>query len=103
MSKTNPLVASGLAASGFGAVTGTSEDPTDFPSEGHDSQLPDVGFVRKGQEIRTCSVTVEGTGEAQQTWVTGGFKDLVVLKSTGSEFADFYVDVFHHFRPAGLE
>ena len=42
----------------------------------------------------TASVTVEGTGDAQQTWVTGGFKDLVILKSTGSEFADFYVDEY---------
>ena len=59
----------------------------------------DHTFVRKGQEIRLCSVTVEGTGEAQQTWVTGGFKDLVILKSTGSEFADFYVDEFTTLAP----
>lgn len=52
----------------------------------------DHTFVRKGQEVRTCSVTVEGTGADQRTWVTGGFKDLVILKSTGSEFADFHVD-----------
>jgi len=59
----------------------------------------DHTFVRKGQEIRTCSVTVEGTGDDQQTWVTGGFKDLVILKSTGSEFADFYVDEFTTLAP----
>ena len=59
----------------------------------------DHTFVRKGQEVRLCSVTVEGTGDAQQTWVTGGFKDLVVLKSTGSEFADFYVDEFTTLAP----
>jgi len=59
----------------------------------------DHTFVRKGQEVRTCSVTVEGTGDDQQTWVTGGFKDLVILKSTGSEFADFYVDEFTTLAP----
>ncbi len=59
----------------------------------------DHTFVRKGQEVRTCSVTVEGTGPDQQTRVTGGFKDLVVLKSTGSEFADFYVDEFTTLAP----
>ena len=62
--------------------------------DGHDHT-----FVRKGQEIRTCSVTVEGTGADQRTWVTGGLKDLVVLKSTGSEFADFYVDEFTTLAP----
>jgi urate oxidase len=59
----------------------------------------DHTFVRKGQEIRTCSVTVEGSGDDQQTWVTGGFKDLIILKSTGSEFADFYVDPFTTLAP----
>jgi urate oxidase len=59
----------------------------------------DHTFVRKGQETRTCSVTVEGSGDGQQTWVTGGFKDLVILKSTGSEFADFYVDEFTTLAP----
>jgi urate oxidase len=59
----------------------------------------DHTFVRKGQEVRTCSVTVEGSGADQQTWVTGGFKDLVILKSTGSEFADFYVDPYTTLAP----
>jgi urate oxidase len=59
----------------------------------------DHTFVRKGQEIRLCSVTVDGSGDAQQTWVTGGFKDLVILKSTGSEFADFYVDPYTTLAP----
>ena len=59
----------------------------------------DHTFVRKGQEIRLCSVTVDGTGDDQRTWVTGGFKDLVILKSTGSEFADFYVDPYTTLAP----
>jgi urate oxidase len=64
-----------------------------------DGSEHDHTFVRKGQEIRTCSVTVEGAGDDQQTWVTGGFKDLVILKSTGSEFADFYVDPYTTLAP----
>jgi urate oxidase len=49
-------------------------------------------FVRAGQDVRTTAVTVEGKGSAQQAWVIGGLKDLVVLKSTGSEFAGFLKD-----------
>ena len=62
--------------------------------EGHDH-----AFVRKGQEVRTASVTVEGTGDAQRTWVTGGLKDLVILKSTRSEFHGFYEDAYTVLQP----
>jgi urate oxidase len=51
-------------------------------------------FVRAGQEVRTTAVTVEGTGPGQQAWVVSGLKDLVVLKSTGSEFAGFLTDPY---------
>jgi len=34
-------------------------------------------------------VTVEGSGADQHAWVVSGLKDLVVLKSTGSEFKGF--------------
>ncbi|AZZ51362.1 MULTISPECIES: factor-independent urate hydroxylase [Rathayibacter] len=54
----------------------------------------DHTWVRKGQEVRTASVTVEGTGDAQQVWITGGFKDLTILKSTGSEFHGFLTDPY---------
>ena len=54
----------------------------------------DHTWVRKGQEVRTASVTVEGEGDAQQVWVTGGFKDLTILKSTGSEFHGFLTDPY---------
>ncbi len=54
----------------------------------------DHTFVRKGQEVRTTVVTVDGKGADQQTWVVSGLKDLVVLKSTGSEFAGFLVDPY---------
>jgi urate oxidase len=49
-------------------------------------------FVRAGQEVRTASVTVEGRGPEQQVWVLSGLRDLVLLKSTGSEFAGFLRD-----------
>ncbi|WP_137845342.1 factor-independent urate hydroxylase [Microbacterium sp. 2FI] len=45
----------------------------------------DHSFVRKGQGTRLAAVqTIDGA-----THVTGGVKDLTVLKSTGSEFAGF--------------
>ncbi len=50
----------------------------------------DHAFVRRGQDVRTTVVTVEGTG----TWVVSGAKDLVVLKSTGSEFRGFFTDPY---------
>ena len=49
-------------------------------------------FARAGQDIRTAAVTAAGKGSAQQTWVISGLKDLVLLKSTGSEFAGFLTD-----------
>jgi urate oxidase len=44
--------------------------------------------------VRTTAVTVEGTGSAQRAWVVSGLKDLVMLKSTGSEFAGFLTDKY---------
>jgi urate oxidase len=49
-------------------------------------------FVRAGQEVRTTSVTVEGRGPEQRAWVVSGLRDLVLLKSTGSEFAGYLKD-----------
>ncbi len=51
-------------------------------------------FVRSGQEIRTASAIVEGSGGSMVVWVLAGLRDLVVLKSTGSEFAGFLKDRF---------
>jgi urate oxidase len=48
----------------------------------------DHSFVRRGQEVRTTVVTIDGDRE----WVVSGLKDLVVLKSTGSEFRGFLTD-----------
>lgn len=64
-----------------------------------DGREHDHTWVRKGQEIRTAEITVEGKGDAQKTWVIGGLKDLVVLKSTGSEFHDFLEDEYTILQP----
>ncbi|MFC7497594.1 MULTISPECIES: factor-independent urate hydroxylase [unclassified Nocardioides] len=50
----------------------------------------DHSFVRRGGAVRTCVVTV---GRAD-THVVSGIRDLVVLKSTGSEFRGFLRDEF---------
>jgi urate oxidase len=51
-------------------------------------------FVRAGQEIRTASAIVEDNDGTQAAWVLSGLRDLVVLKSTGSEFAGFLTDSY---------
>ncbi len=50
----------------------------------------DHSFVRRGQEVRNTVVTVDG----DRAWVVSGIKDLVLLKSTGSEFRGFYADQY---------
>lgn len=50
----------------------------------------DHTWLRRGPEIRTAAITVDATGE----YVIGGVKDLVLLKSTGSEFAGFLKDEY---------
>ncbi|MBB5955522.1 urate oxidase [Saccharothrix tamanrassetensis] len=45
----------------------------------------DHSFLQGSNEKRTTAVTVEGP----RAWVVSGLKDLVVLKSTGSEFHGF--------------
>jgi urate oxidase len=51
--------------------------------EGHDHS-----FVRGGDEKRNTIVTIEG----DDTWIVSGLSDVVVLKSTGSEFWGFPTD-----------
>ncbi|GAB2985005.1 factor-independent urate hydroxylase [Saccharothrix stipae] len=53
--------------------------------EGHDHS-----FVQGGNEKRTTAVTVEG----ERAWVVSGVRDVVVLKSTGSEFHGFPRDEY---------
>ncbi len=55
----------------------------------------DHTWVRRGQETRTTVLTVDG-GEEH---LVSGFKNLVVLKSTGSEFKDFLVDEYTTLAP----
>ena len=51
----------------------------------------DHAFVRRGQEIRTVAVTLDGD-DGGRAYVVSGLKDLTVLKSTGSEFRGFLHD-----------
>ena len=55
-----------------------------------DGREHDHAFVRRGGEVRTVEVDVTADGAV----VTSGLTDLVVLKSTGSEFRDFLHDEF---------
>ncbi len=55
----------------------------------------DYTWIRKGQEVRTAAITVDGEDE----YVVGGLKDLIILKSTGSEFAGFLSDPYTVLEP----
>ncbi len=50
----------------------------------------DHTWTRLGEEIRTTAITVDATGD----YVISGLKNLVILKSTRSEFTGFLVDEF---------
>lgn len=56
----------------------------------------DHAFVRRGGEVRTTVVDVS----ADETVVVSGLDDLVVLKSTGSEFKGFLRDEYTTLRDA---
>jgi urate oxidase len=60
-----------------------------------DGQPHDHTFVRTGQEVRTAAITLEPAS----THVVQGFKDLIILKSTGSHFKDFLVDEYTTLQP----
>ncbi|MGW4535645.1 factor-independent urate hydroxylase [Nocardia sp. NPDC004340] len=60
----------------------------------------DHTWTRVGPEVRTAAITVRGRGTDRREWVIGGVKDLVILKSTGSEFAGFLTDPFTVLEPA---
>ena len=59
----------------------------------------DHAFVRSGEEVRRTVVTVDGTGAGQQVWVVSGFRDLLLLKSTGSQFWGFLEDEYTVLEP----
>ena len=71
-----------------GATIGVEEyawDRIEVDGAGHDH-----AFVRRGGEVRTTRVDVTADGST----VTSGLQDLVVLKSTGSEFKGFLRDEY---------
>ena len=49
-------------------------------------------FVRAGHEIRTAAAVIDTEGFVNAQWVVSGVRDLVVLKSTGSQFTGFLRD-----------
>jgi urate oxidase len=58
-------------------------------------------FLRAGHEIRTAAVTVsQDQRSVSRSWVISGIKDLVLLKSTGSEFTGFLTDPYTTLAPA---
>ncbi|NNM47142.1 factor-independent urate hydroxylase [Knoellia koreensis] len=57
-----------------------------------DGQGHDHAFARRGGEVRTTVVTRDRA--SGQAWVVSGLKDLVVLKSTGSEFKGYLKDEY---------
>jgi urate oxidase len=65
-----------------------------------DGSEHDHTWVRRGPEVRTAAVTVEGPDDAPRAWVVGGIKDLTILKSTGSEFHGFLQDPYTVLEPA---
>jgi urate oxidase len=54
----------------------------------------DHAFVKRGGEVRTTVVTQDRSADSKQAWVVSGVKDLVVLKSTGSEFKGYLKDEY---------
>ena len=62
--------------------------------QGHDH-----AFVRGGQDTRTTLVTVERSADDTSAVVVSGMKDLVLLKTTGSEFRGFYTDEYTTLQP----
>ena len=52
-------------------------------------------FVRDGRYVRTATIAISEAG----TWVTSGIRDLVVLKTTDSEFTGFLEDRFTTLAP----
>jgi urate oxidase len=60
----------------------------------------DHAFVRRGGDVRTTVVTLSGRGADRKAWVVSGLRDLVVLKSTGSEFKGYLKDRYTTLKEA---
>nr|WP_206037783.1 urate oxidase [Rhodococcus sp. HNM0569] len=82
---------------GVAPVTGARVDVQEYAWERVyvGGSAHDHTWVRRGQETRTAAVTVDARG----AWVLGGFDDLVILKSTGSEFHGFLEDEYTTLQP----
>jgi len=59
---------------------------------GSDGTGHDHAFVRRGQDVRTTAATAGVTDHGPGAWVVSGLKDLVILKSAGSQFRGFFKD-----------
>ncbi|GAA3132354.1 urate oxidase [Kribbella aluminosa] len=59
-----------------------------------DGQEHDHSFVRTGGGVRNAVVNIDGRGADRKAYVVSGISDLVVLKSTGSEFHGFLKDEY---------
>jgi urate oxidase len=49
----------------------------------------DHAFIRRGQETRNTVITIDDTGDERRAWVVSGLQDLVIAKTTGSEFKGY--------------
>ncbi|MBB5918854.1 urate oxidase [Nocardia transvalensis] len=54
----------------------------------------DHSFVSSGGGVRTTVINVDGVGPDRRAHVVSGIKDLVLLKSTGSEFHGYFKDKY---------
>ncbi|MDT7551910.1 MAG: urate oxidase [Pseudonocardiales bacterium] len=52
-------------------------------------------FARRGSYVRTATVTYDG----DRAWIVSGVRDLIVLKTTDSEFHTFYEDRYTTLEP----
>ena len=69
----------------------SSSRPTRGTGCSHDGSPHPHAFARRGAYVRTVTVTYDG----RELWVVSGVRDLVVLKTTDSEFHTFYAGALH--------
>ncbi len=62
----------------------------------HDGSPHPHAFSRRGSHVRTATVTYGSDGTL---WVVSGVRDLVLLKTTDSEFHTFYQERYTTLRP----
>ncbi|WP_024803135.1 factor-independent urate hydroxylase [Nocardia sp. BMG51109] len=59
-----------------------------------DGRGHDHSFVQRGGGVRTTVINVDGAGPDRRAHVVSGIRDLVLLKTTGSEFHGFFKDEY---------